>query len=193
MQETVRAPRGRVKFFHVEGGLWLPATAFRSNILTYGWAEVAARRLSGTAANYVARTMYLEFENVASPGDPVTAPTPVRNEDVTYYTSLSSPRDYLRVPMLATDIKSSDETGLTAPKNNIAVFLAQSSGTLGENGLTFSDTVNSKVYGVAIVASPDQGDPSQDIVIARYYPPTAEQQLKSPTGQIGVNWEIVCE
>ena len=69
-------------------------------------------------------------------------------------------------------------------------FYAQSSGTAGQHGLAFSDTVNSTVIGVALVAAPVLADPTQDVLITRGYFTTAQQKVKTSGYQVGVGWDV---
>ncbi|GAH13874.1 unnamed protein product, partial [marine sediment metagenome] len=55
---------------------------------------------------------------------------------------------------------------------------------------SLSNAMNSKVYGVALVASPDTDAPSRDVIISRAYYSAAEQQLKQASGQIVVSWKL---
>ena len=74
---------------------------------------------------------------------------------------------------------------------NLLTFLAQSSGSTGVNGTTFSAAQNSKVSGAALVAAPVFADSTQDIVFSRtYFDPTSNQVLKQASSQIGLSWEV---
>ena len=94
----------------------------------------------------------------------------------------------MRVPILGHQLSSSDQT--LYPKNNVVNFFAQTAGTSGVHGKPFSDTNNSKVFGMALVAAVDELDPTKDIIISRFYLPTTQQQLKAPNTQIGVEWRL---
>ena len=132
----------------------------------YGAADVLARLVRGDALSFA---VYLEYENLAAPGDPVVEPADATDRDVglDYYTGLASPRDYVRVPVdLVTTLATTDAAKYVA---NIATILAVAAGSAGENGLAFSESVNSAVYGATLVAVPDTVNASQDIVFARAY------------------------
>ena len=74
------------------------------------------------------------------------------------------------------------------PKNNIARFIAQTAGTIGVHGNTYSDGSNSRVYGGALVAFLDETDAAQDILLSRFYFAEANQVLKPAGSQVGITW-----
>jgi len=139
--------------------------------------------------------MYIEFENVADPADPVTVPEFDLDEGIEYYNGLyaSTSRDYLRV---AVDIKpdigeyASYSAYLSEHDENCLTFRAQTSGVIGVHGKLFSDSVNSKVCGAALVATPVFADPTNDSIFARVYFEEAHQVAKVASSQIGVTWEV---
>lgn len=160
------------------------------NQIQWSWGEIACHLFGDGNAKYKLSAMYIEFENVASPGDPVTAPAYAASEGVEYYEALaaSGSRDFLRVPLLASPQKgivSGYESGVAF---NQLSFLAQSSGTAGVHGKTFSDGANSTVFGLALVAAPVWGDRTQDLVFGRRYYQTAKQVPKRASSQVGVSW-----
>ena len=115
-------------------------------------------------------------------------PTIDRADDVSYYAGLSAPRDYLRVPISATAEDTTD--GDVFPKNNVAVFWAQTAGDEGVNGLPFSDANDSRIYGGALVAIRDMGDPTQDLILSRFYWTGAQQLAKLPSLQCSIKWPV---
>lgn len=171
---------------------WLPVSMFRPNKIMYEWGAIVGRQLTQGTLEYKIGGMYIEFENVADPNDPVVAPSFGREEadGVEYYNGLSgSPnRDYLRVPLIAATMNTSDATKF--PKGNVPTFFAQTSGVVGVHGKPFSDVNNSKVFGAALVATIDEDDHTQDLVFSRFYMPSNEQQVKLSTSQIGIEWEV---
>lgn len=171
--------------------LWLPQTAFKKNLVLNQWGTIVSKLLSSGDARYRIGGMYLEFENTASPGDPVSAPSFDRTRDVTYYDDLagSGNRDYLRVPMTASQLLS-DGDGFV---NNQIVFFARSGGTTGVHGKTFSDSVNSTVFGASLVAFIDDNDATQDLLLSSFYFATADQQQKLSTSQVGIEWELTLQ
>lgn len=189
------AARGRVRASKVDiqGGeeLWTPSTDWKSNLVLYQWATITSQLLAVGSSNYRIAGMYLEFENVASPSTTVTPPSFDRTRDITYYDDLvaSSTRDYLRVPMTAAPI-GSEGTDLS---NNQIVFFARSSGTQGVHGKTFSDSVNSKIFGASLVAFVDNNDSTQDLLFSSFYFDTADQQIKLATSQVGIEWELTLQ
>lgn len=172
----------------------LLATQLNSHL--YEWGHIVARTLAGDRS-YRINAMYVEYENVASPGDTVSIPTFDRAGGVDYYqTSLeSSPtRDFLRVPLIAVpeiSIEDGFEDYFEAEVsgNKLTVF-AQTQGSSGFHGRAFNDVSNSKVCGAALVSARDWQDPSQDRVFARAYYDVAAQAVKSASSQFGVSWEV---
>jgi hypothetical protein len=167
-----------------------PTTEWFKNLTLFEWAGVVGKLLTQGDINFKIGGMYLEFENVADPDDPVSIPTFDRTGGLSYYQGLASAptRDYLRVPLIAANLTSTDEVKF--PDGNLMTFFAQSQGVVGVHGKAFSDSVNSKVFGGALVAFPDVADADQDIVHSRFYFPEAGQQVKLPTSQIGLEWDL---
>lgn len=171
---------------------WTPVTDFEHNDFLYEWGAIFGNLLLRKGLNYGIGGMYLEFENVGTPGDPVAAPTFTRDADqgVDYYNSLadSADRDYLRVPLIAGNLSSSDQTNF--PLGNLLSFFAQTSGVEGVHGKPFSDANNSTVFGGALVAFVDDSDHTRDIVLSRFYVSTGKQQPKLSTSQVGFEWRL---
>lgn len=191
-----RNVQGKVKaytVFDLQGPVadWQPATAFTHNMVVYQWATIVAKLLSAGDSRYRIGGMYLEFENTDNPGDPVSPPVFDRTRSVTYYDSLaaSSNRDYLRIPITASQLFSAGE-GLT--DNQISYF-ARSSGSVGVHGKTFSSAANSVVFGGSLVAFVDDTDATQDLIFSSWYFDVADQQQKLPSSQIGIEWQITLE
>lgn len=157
------------------------------NLILYGGADILAL-LAGGQSSYSLRTMYIEFENLADPSDPITPPTFGRADGVAYYNGLiSSPnRDFIRVPLSVSAAFSSSGADYA---NNIATFFGQSSGTVGFHGKAFGESSNSAIFGAAMVASPDPTDQSKDIVFSRAYA-GIDKILKQAGFEIGVTWGI---
>ena len=57
-------------------------------------------------------------------------------------------------------------------------------------GRAFKDTVNYKIYGLAIVAAPVPSDYTRDLVYARAYFDTTDQLVKLANSQISTTYEI---
>lgn len=155
---------------------------------------IAAKAIGQGDGNFRIRGFYIEFENVALPGDPVSAPVSFSvNDGIEYYQNLTGDRDYLRVPLAGVptiQVPAGMESIFAEPgQGNRILLFAETAGSVGVNGLPFSDAVNSKIYGLAIIAAPDWNDPSQDLVFARGYYQESQQKLKSAGTQIGVSWQ----
>lgn len=184
--------RGDVQGFYVPDKpvfckeLWTPATPRQHNDLDYQYATILQRLLRNVkdGKNYHIGGMYVEFDNSGVAVDPT--PTIDRGDGLDYYDNLSAPRDYLRMPVAATEEDSSDETNF--PLGNIGKFYVQTAGSVGEHGLTFSDAANSRVYGGALVAFCEDDDSSQDLIYARFYFASANQMLKPIGKQVGLLW-----
>jgi hypothetical protein len=187
------AGKGRVRAHQVRNDIWLPQTKYKHNLVVYEWGAIVTRLLGLGQINYRIAGMYLEFENVASPGDPVAVPTFDRTRDIEYYNNLvgSGVRDYLRVPLTAHTIASSDEA--LYPKGNLITFFARSQGLQGVHGKTFSDSVNSTVFGGSLIAFVDDTDATQDLILSSFYFDTDDQQPKLSTSQVGLEWELTLQ
>lgn len=192
--------RGEVRGYHVPSGIVQPAgwklrTHWNHNDILYEWGALVGRLLLRQGLNYGISGMYIEFANVVSPGDPVSPPDVSRDasQGVDYYNDLaSSPdTDYLRVPLIASTMDSSDE--IKYPKGNQLTFFAQTSGVEGVHGKPFSDTNNSVAFGGALVAFVDDSDFTQDLVLSRFYFAIDEQMAKLATGQIGYEWKLLLQ
>lgn len=148
-----------------------------TSLMLYEWGSAIAK-LFETAS----LAMYIEFEN--NGGAAVTPPTPARDEGASYYASLSSSpvRDYLRVAMATVLVDSSDED--LYPEGNRVTFLAQTTGTTGVHGKSFSSGSSSRIYGGAVALVRDSSDPTQDLIICRFYFDAADQIVKPAAQQL---------
>lgn len=169
--------------------LWVFERGFSKNLRLYGAETIISQllRRDPTGKPWYLSTVYIEFEN--NGGAAVTVPTPTEDSGISYYDSLalSSTRDYLRVPVIATILESSDED--LYPGGNIVRYLAHTSGTAGVNGKPFSSAQQSRVYGAAMVATPVDGDHTQDVVYSRvYYNSPSDQFIKTATTQIAMEY-----
>lgn len=196
--DSIYAPasvRGRVCAVPVINGIWRfdLAPDRRKNLVLYEWSAIAQKLLRGTpdGKNYKIGAMYIEFDNS---GGSITAPTPDRSSAHSYYENLNSQnadRDYLRVPIIATEEYNSDSDTFDLP--NAARFYAQTAGTTGVHGNSFSDVSGSVVYGGALVSTPQYSDSSQDLIFSRFYFAQSEQVPKTAASQIGLTWDIELE
>jgi hypothetical protein len=155
----------------------------------YTWGEIVCRLLEGDPA-YKINAMYLEYENTAAPEDVVTVPSYDRDEGVEYYAALAGDplRDFLRVPLLSNPARAITSGFEAAVAFNQLTFLAQSEGSVGVHGKDFSDVVNSKVFGVALVAAPVWGDRTRDLIWGRKYYATDKQIPKRASSQVVASW-----
>ena len=189
------APRSRIRAWHI-GDPKRPEAQTENTALPW-WGYVMAKAVTEGGYCWRIRKIYIEFQNVASPGDEVTIPTISQmdpNSAMPYYEGLATAptSDYLRVDLRSTpaiEIASGYEDYFAAGFGNDIFSFAQTEGLVGVNGKAFSDTVNSTVYGTALVAAPAENDPTQDIVVARAYFTGVNQLLKLPGMQIGVSCE----
>lgn len=192
MNHRISSPVGFVRLYSVEPNKTTPITSWQPNTVLYEWAAITAQLLTTGDKQYRISGMYIEYENVASSGDTVTAPTYGREPaaGIDYYNGLAgSPvRDYLRVPLVSAQVLSTNETNY--PKGNQPSFFAQTSGVVGVHGLPFSEASNSKVFGAALVSIVDEADATRDLVFSRFYLSTSLQQLKLASSQIGLEWKI---
>jgi hypothetical protein len=181
-----RHVKGLVRFYTREQATKrVVKTIERPNLVLFEGADVLAQLLSG-ARGYHVNTMYLEFKNLAAPGDAITPPSFDRGDGIAYYNGLisSTDIDFLRVPLTVSPLvepSSGDYAG------NQATFFGISEGTLGFHGKPFLPSSNSAVFGAALIAAPDPSDQSQDKVYARVY--TGIDKILKATGfEIGVTW-----
>lgn len=193
----MKFPYGRYSIFLVD-----PETGERfkrfeaDNDFMVSWGYAACQLFGYGNPNYRINAVYLEFKNVASPGQLVTVPSFSDTDGLSYYQGLTGGSDYLRVPLqinpqiaVAPGYNNYFEPG----QGNQLNIYCQSTGSVGVNGTPFSSSANSTIYGVATVACPVLSDPTQDVLISRGYFPTSptNQQLLKPTNmQIGVGWEM---
>lgn len=215
MHDTLPHPKGRGRVHRVYNqGLALPVkrlrlpphglppnwgaplTPWQHNDVLYSWASIVGPQLTDGDRKYRIAGMYIEFQNVADPDDPVEVPTVSREIGRTYYDSLAETddKDYIRVPIIATKADTSDESLFPLDLGgNVFTFFAQTTGVQGVHGKPFSDANNSKVYGGALIAMLDEEDDLQDRMMSRLYLETDAQVAKQPTGQIGLEWELTLE
>ena len=185
---------GRVQLSYAPDGtrdpsLWLPASRVIHNTILYEWGTIAQNLFRGSpdGKNYAINGLYMEFDNSGSAVNPV--PTITRDAGRSYYNALAPPRDFLRLPVIATSDETTD--AVKFPEGNVAVFYFQSEGVVGvKNGLSFADTSNSRVFGGALVAIREQGDITQDLILSRFYVTGTQQVVKVVGKQIAVTWKV---
>jgi hypothetical protein len=186
---------GRVALWHLDEIGQPTLITRRRNQLQLGWSHVVTKLLSGLSA-YRIGAMYVEFENVANPLTPVATPSYDDTEGTEYYEdlALSADRDFLRVPLNQMPLLA-PSSGYTeyfpeANTGNVATFYAQTQGVTGVHGKSFTNSNNSKIYGLALVAVPEWGDRTKDIVFARMYFDAGEQTVKPAATQLAVSWDV---
>lgn len=162
-------------------------TIDKRNQILFGGADIFALLLGGQTG-YGISTLYVEFENLTNPADPITPPAFDRSGGLAYYAGLAaSPnRDFLRVPLTTSPAFS---TSGAEYKNNLITFFGVTEGLQGFHGKPFGETSNSAVIGAGLVASPDTMDQSKDLVFSRLYT-GIDKILKSAGFQVGITWQI---
>lgn len=195
MKELIlRRPVGRARPSLIIQGHEVCIGRWCKNAVLLDWTTIVGTLLTQGKVNYRLSMMYIEFQNLSDPDDP--ADIPAFNADdpaagIDYFNGLidSADRDYLRVPLIAATLSSTDETRFPSPKGNLMTFFAQTQGVVGTHGKSFSDVDNSKVVGGALISAPDSGDATQDLAYNRFYFDVGDQQVKLPTSQVGVTVE----
>jgi hypothetical protein len=171
---------------------WSSPTAWQHNAFLYEWGAIFGNLLLRRGLNYGIGGMYIEYANVASPGDPFDPPTFTRApaDGVTYYEGLddSATNDYLRVPLISGTLVPTDAENF--PNGNLASFFCMTAGVSGVHGKAFSEASNSLVIGGALVAFVDDADHSRDLILSRFYLLEASQSPKLDSGQIGLEWAL---
>lgn len=167
----------------------------RPNQIQLGWLSAVAMLMGPGDRGYRIGGMYVEFENVADPGPAIVSPDYSVDEGIEYYEdlALSGSRDFLRLPLTSQPIQSvaaGYEDRLPQDIGNQLTFFSVTAGTTGVHGKEFSSSAISKIFGLALVATPIWGDRTQDIVIARSYLADDEQDVKQASKQHGVTWEL---
>ena len=135
----------------------------QKNIIPYQGADVLARLLAGDIT-YAPGAMFFEFEN----GTP-SVPSPSRDEGIEYYLdtlALSSVKDYVRAPLVVSPSISASGSDYDG---NQVTFFAITAGTTGVHGKAFSLSAGSEVYGVALAATPEPTQYTQDKLFSRSY------------------------
>lgn len=164
-------------------------TQWCSNAVLQSWCGLLVPLLLGDdPLKYRIGAMYIEYEN--NGGAAVTPPEFSREDSASEYyadLALSSTRDYLRVPIIARTTDRDDGFEF----DNILTVTARTSGSVGQHGRAFTAAAQSRVYGGAAVAMPDEADASQDRVLSRFYfTDTAAQLVKILGSEIGYDWRF---
>jgi hypothetical protein len=183
-----KAARGFVRFFAFNRRTGeIVKIVERSNLILFEGADALAQCLVGNA-DYAVRVMYMEFKNLASPGDPITPPIFDRSGGIAYYNGLSASldTDFLRIPLTLNPTVS---TSGSEYEGNQATFFGISEGTTGFNGKLFNESVNSAVYGAGLISAPVIDSQASDKVFSRVYA-GIDKVLKAAGYEIGVTWTI---
>ena len=195
VDDTVKANKvtGKVQVNHVKDGIWTPASDWEDNLVVYEWANIVSSLVypAGDSKDYTIKGMYLEYESNNAGATINPTPTFDRTGGVqtapSYWENLGANRDYLRLTV--------DSYKKVTGTNEVTVtFRAQSTGSTGEKTtapVTFSDAVNSRVYGCALAAYPgDIADKAQDLIFSRFYFSGSSQIDKLAGSNIGVVWSV---
>jgi hypothetical protein len=198
--------RGHVTVWRIDEktGVRTPVVE-KNNQIQVSWGHIAAKQIGfrhqPDRPDYFISGMYFEYENQINPAQNVTVTSFDRTLGLPYYNTLSSNllRDFLRVPLrlepsLSVSGSSVGAAELTAAAmSNQLTFFAQTAGTAGVHGKSFSHLSNSKVYSAALVAMPVFDDRTRDVIFARINFGTSDQTAKEASSQIGITWDIVFE
>jgi hypothetical protein len=153
-----------------------------------GYGQAAAYLFGTGDPKYKIGAFYIEFENGSEEESSVVPPEGFSaDEGIEYYTELGSPRDYIRVPIVIPPVIDTDPNFASSFYNRITLY-AETTATEGENGLAFTAGAASKIFGLAIVATPDWDDPSQDLIIGRRYYGEDDQFMRPTQGGVRVSW-----
>jgi hypothetical protein len=176
-------------------GDWVPTGSFTSNLILDEYAGILCELLRGAPDKrpYNLAAMYIEYEN--NGGVEVSPPS---NTDPTvgraYYDSLltSATRNYLRVPLTAVIMESTDSVKF--PNGNKVTCFAQtdsSAPVYSDPNRIFSDSMQSRIYGGALIVTPKFSDATQDRIFSRFYFDDPVKQLSKLVGsQVGLKWPI---
>jgi len=205
--ESVFNVRGKVTLWRIDEktGIRTPIIS-KPNQIQVSWGYIAAKQLGyryqPDRDQYFISGMYFEYENLENPAAPIAVPSFSRVLGIDYYSELTAPKDYLRVPLrlepaLGVAAGSEGASALTsALQGNQLTFFAQTSGAVGVNNgeeCPFSHTTNSKVYSAALVAMPRFDDKAHDVIFARTNFDIGDQTSKEASSQIGITWDISFE
>lgn len=180
---------GRFQLAKCKPGSPLPSpSTWTTNTVQYGAADIIGRVLTGDAAA-LPSGIYFEFTNNLAAW---VKPTDFGRSGYTYFHSLSSDTDIIRVPLLLTP--GYDTTGSPYSANRVT-FVAQSGGidgVAGENGnLNFTRGV-SYIVGGGVIAMVDDDDWSQDLVFTRGYTDNADAVLRpADPNEVMLRWQFV--
>ena len=176
-------------------GDWQQAGPPISNLYMYDGPSILGELLRGAPDGrpYRLSAMYIEYD--CSGASPISPPTNTdRAAGRSYYESLltSATRNYLRVPMTAVILDSTD--AILYPNGNRITCFAQtdvSAPVYSDPNRAFSSTHQAVVIGGALVSTPNFADATQDRIFSRFYLPAGQQLAKLDASQVGLKWPIV--
>lgn len=165
----------------------------KNNLILYTWGWIAARCIGLGDAAYKVAAGYLEFENNQTAGN-VSIPSYGREDAVAYFNGLTGEKDYFRTPLVGTPTLDKHPASVTllptAAVNRVNFSFAIPVGVRGQRGKIFSNSNQSVLYGLSLVATPLWSDSNQDVILARSYFDTSDQIAAPATGQINVTWRV---
>lgn len=175
IRDRLNKMRGWVKIWN-EVGQFVES----ENLVVYTGADIIAALLGGDCT-YAISHMYFGYENTAGTPSP---PAAARTDNTGTFVAYTTPKDYLRAPILQPPVFSTSGVNYT---DNIVTFSSIATATVGENGIPFAAGSNSKVFDVGLVASPT-GLKASDILFAHFILPTALPAVGG--GQVSATWAV---
>jgi hypothetical protein len=146
----------------------------KSNLITYGGADILAKLASGDS-RFAINGMYFQFKNGSTSSSDLESIT--RASDKTFFESLSSPSDWMRVPIITNGKldKTNHQSSSNIPfySSNQVTFVATTAATeqfgVNDPSLPFSQSSphQSKIQSVALVAMPDKNNRLNDVIFSR--------------------------
>lgn len=137
--------------------------------------------------------IYMEFTNAEANIPAFTTSSAITNFDspLSYYSSLASTRNFLRVPAIRNPNVENTITATTGEATTI--YLAQTNpetvAVLGGANAAFGAT--SICYGAALVLGRNDNDYTEDIVLARsYFTASGERLIKTSTSELFVTFPL---
>lgn len=133
--------------------------------------------------------MYLEYASGAGSVPAYTTAGSVPNfaNPKTYYSSLASSLDYLRVPALRQPTTSSSVAGNTYSTSSVFVAQSLPPYTPIKGNQSFATGV--VCYGAALVVVPDENDRTKDLIVARaYFTDGSEYLVKTASSEVFVSF-----
>ena len=191
-------PYGEYTLWEIKDDIWTPRVT-KKNKLMVSWGYVACRCLGFADPAFRISKMYVEYENTTGTIGDVSFTK--FDANLSYYSGLGTDKDYLRLDLdgdPTIEVASGYETYFGGDNaytqdpydGNKLHFVARTAGTAGVNGVSFGNSYNSKIYGVALVAATQGSSNSGDILVSRGYIDTSDHVAVSSGVQVGVTWDI---